>query len=112
MKRDVGVYVDDVLECIEKIIGYTTDVTKESFLNNSQLQDAILRRLEIIGEAVKNIPNNFRDKYPHIEWKKIAGLRDILIHEYHGVKLEKVWKVINEDIHELKDQVKEIKIDQ
>lgn len=108
MKRDVKVYVADVLESIEKILEYKKDISKEIFFDNTQLQDSVLRRLEIIGEAVKNIPQDFKDKYPNIEWKKIAGMRDIIIHEYFGVKMDRVWKVINEDILELKNNMEKI----
>jgi len=86
MKRDARVYIEDILEAITKIEEYMREVTSdEEFYNNTQIQDAVLRRLEIIGEAVKNIPEEFRDRYPDIPWKQIAGMRDILIHEYSGV---------------------------
>jgi len=79
---------------IEKIEEYTTDVNEEEFYKNTFVQDAVLRRLEIIGEAVKNIPDDFRAKYPDIPWRQIAGMRDVLIHAYFGVNLRRVWKVI------------------
>jgi len=72
MKRDIRVYVQDILDSIAKIAEYTKAVTKDDFRKNTQLQDAVLRRLEIIGEAVKNIPEQVRDKYPQVRWKNIA----------------------------------------
>lgn len=102
MSRDVRLYVADILESIGKIEQYTNGISRDDFMANSQVQDAVLRRLEIIGEGVKGIGEEVRSKYPAIPWKEIAGLRDVLIHGYFGVKLERVWKVIEEDLPELK----------
>lgn len=112
MKRDARVYIEDILEAITKIEEYMKGLKNdEEFYDNTQVQDAVLRRLEIIGEAVKNIPNEFRDQYPDIPWKQIAGMRDILIHEYFGVNLRRALKVIKEDMLDLKTKIFKIKQD-
>jgi uncharacterized protein with HEPN domain len=105
MSRDVRVYIEDILECIDKINEYTKEITDVNFYESSQIQDAVIRRLEIIGEAVKKIPDEFKNKYPDIPWKKIAGMRDILIHEYSGVNLKRVWNAIKGDIIDLEKDI-------
>ena len=109
MTRNIRLYIDDILESIEKIEQYTKNIQEDEFLKNTQIQDSVLRRLEVIGEAAKNIPVNFRNLHSQIPWKKIAGLRDVLIHEYFGVNLHRVWKLITEDLLELKQEIQKIK---
>ena len=109
MKRDLRLFFEDIVESINKIEEYTKGIAEDEFYRNTQIQDAVLRRLEIIGEAVKHIPKRLRDKRPDIPWKKIAGTRDILTHEYFGVHLRNVWKIIQEDLVDLKSRMIELR---
>jgi uncharacterized protein with HEPN domain len=109
MKKDIGVYIYDIIESIEKVEEYAKGMNKDDFLNDTKTQDSVLRRFAIIGEAVKNIPQDFRNKYPDIPWKKVAGMRDILIHEYDGVSLDLIWRVVEKDLFELKGKIIKIK---
>lgn len=108
MKRNVKIFILDIEECIEAIEGYMEDISKVTFFGERKIQDAVLRRLEVIGEAVKNLPQDFREKYPNIDWKKIAGLRDVLIHAYFGVSLERIWVIVKDDLPDLKKKIKKI----
>ncbi len=102
------VYLNDILESIEKIENYLEGLRVTDFENNSSIQDAVMRRLEIIGEAVKHLPEEIKNKYPNIPWKDIAGMRDILIHEYAGVQVERVWRTAKDDLSTLKQVILEL----
>ena len=108
MTRDLQVYIEDILESLKLIADYVRDIDEDEFYNNIQIQDAVIRRFEIIGEATKQVPQNFRSQYPHIPWRKMAGLRDVLIHHYFGVNVERVWKMIKNDLDKIKKDVSEL----
>lgn len=109
MKRDPNLYLDDIIESIELIEEYGKKAGREGFHTNTETQDAIIRRLEIIGEAVKNLPEETIAENPEIPWKKIAGLRDVLTHGYFGVNLDRIWKVVTDDLPNLKKDIKTIR---
>src|SRR3989344_5883077 len=108
MEREVILFLEDILKSIKLIEEYVGNIPKEEFTSNQKLQDSVVRRLEIIGEAVKNIPDSFRKKYPEIEWKEIAGTRDRIIHAYFIVDLNIVWEIIKKDLPKFKKEIKKI----
>jgi len=112
MKRDIGLFIDDILDSVQNIKDFTKNVNKEKFLNSRLIQSAVSRELEIIGEAVKNIPEEIRRKYPALPWKDIAGFRDILTHSYFGVSVDKIWNVIEKDLDELEKQIKKVQVEE
>jgi len=108
MRKEIRIFIEDILKSIENIEEYVGEMNKEKFLEDNKTQDAVLRKLEVIGEAVKNIPSEVKDKYPEVSWKRIAGMRDIIIHEYFGINLERVWKTVRDDLPELKEKILKI----
>ena len=110
MKRDIGLFIEDIRESIKNIEDFSKGLNKEKFSKDRLRQSAIIRQLEIIGEAVKNIPNHFRDRYPNIPWRKISGVRDVLSHVYFGVNIDRIWNIIEKDLPILKKEIKKIKV--
>ncbi len=109
MKKDDLVYLGHVLEQIEKIERTTKSISRQDFDSNEELKDATIRRLEIIGEAVKNISEDFKKDYPKVQWKRMAGTRDIIIHRYFEVDWDIVWEIVKINVSELKNQISDVK---
>lgn len=105
MQRDFNTYLQDIIDAIQKIEKYTKNFSFENFLIDELIQDGVLKNLIIISEAVKNIPEDIKIINSEIEWKKIAGLRDILIHSYFKINLRIIWDIINNKIPKLKIQL-------
>ena len=108
MPKEYKVYLEDILTSIGAIQRYTKNMSFSQFSKKKIVVDAVIRNLEIIGEAVKRLPFEIRDKYPEVEWKKIAGLRDILIHEYSGISVKIVWDIVINKLPDLKISIKNI----
>lgn len=102
MSREYNLYLNDIIDAIDKILKFTSGMSFYEFESDDKTIDAVIRNLEIVGEAVKNIPKKVKDKAPDVDWRKIAGLRDILIHEYFGVNKEIVWDIVQNKILPLK----------
>jgi uncharacterized protein with HEPN domain len=108
MKKDSIAYLEDILECIDIMQRYTKNVRWHDFERDIQMQDAVIRRFEIIGEAIKRISQEVRKENLEIPWKRIGGMRDFLIHEYDEITLGVIWKTIQEDIEPFKIGIKSL----
>lgn len=93
MSRDYRVYLDDMLESVQKVDSYLNGISFEAFENDSMRIDAVVHNLQIVGEAAGKIPDEIRSKYPQVEWRKIVGFRNNAVHEYFRVNLETVWAI-------------------
>ncbi|MBI5573981.1 MAG: DUF86 domain-containing protein [Elusimicrobia bacterium] len=106
--RDPKLYLVDIKESIEKIQEYTKEINYKDFSENNEKIDAVVRNLEIIGEAVKHISKDIKQKHKNVNWEDIVGMRNIITHEYFGVDLEIIWKTVKEKLPELKNKIEEI----
>jgi uncharacterized protein with HEPN domain len=102
MKREIGDYLQDVIDAITKGMIFVENMKYEDFIKDDKTVFAVIRAIEVIGEAVKNIPDEIQDKYPDIPWREMIGMRNKVIHAYFGVDNKKVWKAIKEEIPPLK----------
>ena len=106
-KNDL-IFIRHIMDSVEAIEEFSSDLSKKELISNRLRQSAIVREIEVIGEAAKNLPKNFKDKHNKMAWKDITGTRDIIIHRYFGVDLDVVWNIIKEDLPKLKKYLKEI----
>ena len=107
-KRDLSLFLKDIHTSSKKIISYTKNMPLKELLKDDKTYDAVMRNLQIIGEAIKHLPAEFRSNHHNIDWKKAAGLRDIVVHEYFGINKDIIWDVISNKIPELEKEVKKI----
>lgn len=109
--KDDLAFVKHILDGIEAIEKFSKNINKKTLRSNRLKQSAIIREIEVIGEAVKNISLSLKNKHPEIEWREIVGTRDKMIHHYFGVDLDIVWEIIKNDLPDLKEKILEIKKD-
>jgi len=109
MKKDILDYIEDIIIATDQAIMFIEDMEYDSFVKDDKTNSAVMRKLEIIGEAVKNISANIKKKHTEIPWKDMAGMRDKLIHEYFGINLKRVWKTVKEDLPDLKEKIEKLR---
>ena len=108
MSRSPRLLLEDILEAAQLLADYTAGLDFTEFSRNQEKQDAVARRLEIIGEAVKRIPDSLREAHSDVPWREIAGARDVVVHEYFRLDLELVWEMVRSDVPQLARRVREI----
>jgi uncharacterized protein with HEPN domain len=104
MKKDPRLYLAQILERIDRIKEYTAS-GKQAFFADRRTQDAVIRNIEVIGEAAKRIPEDYRKEQPALPWRAIAGFRDILIHQYEGVSVAEIWQIVERDLEPLQEAI-------
>jgi len=108
MKRDASVFLGHILESINRIEEFTEGMSKEDFLDSVMMQDAVIRRIEIIGEASKNLTADFREKHSGIQWSDMIRTRDKISHGYFGVDINLAWDIVKSDLPVLKEKIEKI----
>jgi uncharacterized protein with HEPN domain len=104
-RHDPDILLEDILTALDKIGRFTKALDKARFLEDERTIDAVVRNLEVVGEAVRQLPEPFKDSHPQVPWWQIAGLRNRIVHDYFGVDVEIIWQVVSENVPKLKKQI-------
>lgn len=105
MSRDARLFLEDILESCGRILAYTKGMEREAFVKDTRTYDAVVRNLEIVGEAAKRLPDELKDVFRAVEWRKISGLRDLLAHAYFGIDDDILWDIVTNKIPALRGEV-------
>ena len=108
MNRRTNHFINDMKNSILKIEDFTKEMVLEDFIENELVKDAVYRNIEIIGEAARNLPDDLTSRYPNIPWRSIIGLRNIVVHAYFGIDDNNIWKIIKDDLIDLKEKLDSI----
>ena len=108
-KRPVNLLLDDIGEAIERAMRYTAGMSFAAFAHDEKTVDAVVRNLEIIGEAANRLPDEFKDEHCEIEWHKVVGLRNRIIHDYFGIDLEIIWQILHRDLPSLQVSIRRLR---
>jgi uncharacterized protein with HEPN domain len=111
MSRDYRIFLDDIVEAARKALDYTKGYSREQFFAEKRTFEAVVLNLLFIGEATKNIPQEIRAAYPDVPWRDMAGLRDVIVHQYFALQKDVIWKVVQEDLPKLRADVERILAD-
>ena len=106
--KDDRLYLIHIGECIDRIESYTQGMAKEAFLTSSLVQDAVVRNLQTLAESTQRLSERAKESRPEIEWYKIAGFRNVLVHDYLAVDVEKIWNIVQSDLPLLKSAIREM----
>ena len=106
--KDDKLYLIHIDECLERIESYTKDIDKKAFMDSTLIQDAVVRNLQIMSESTQRLSDNLKDDHPEIDWFKISGFRNVLVHDYLGVDIERIWTILLKELSILKKAIKKM----